>query len=112
MAVESVRKHFRQASEEIESACESTTGADTEEYLTGIVSMLDYYVEGDIADPEAHAYPQPGALDTIQRRLTEIIDESDDATAEYLKNARTHLLAAIMMLDRRLNEGKTPTRGR
>lgn len=112
MGEKSVRKQLQQVSEEINSACEETITADAEEYLAGIVRLLDYYVEGDVTDPEAHAYPPPGALDTIQYRLTEVIEEIDDPAARHLQNARTQLLEVIMVLDERLNEGKQPSRGR
>lgn len=104
MAVKSVRSQLRQAAEDIDEARETTTVAATEEYLSGIEELLDYYVEGDASDPEAHVYPPPGALDTIQHRLTEVMDDTDDATAEHLQNARSHLLEVIMTLDKRLKE--------
>lgn len=109
MSVKSIRTELRRAAEEIDAACEKTTAADTEEYLTGIVRLLDYYVDVDDIDPEAHAYPPPGALDTIQSRISEVIEETDDPVTEHLQNARSRILEVIMTLDRRLNEGKSPS---
>jgi hypothetical protein len=106
MSLDSVREQLRRASEEIDSACEETTAADAEEYLTGIVRLLDYYADGDVTDPEAHIYPPPGALDTIQSRITDVIEETDDPAAEHLRNARTQLLEVILALHDRLNEGR------
>lgn len=110
MAVESVHEQLSRASAEIEAACEASTAADSEAYLTGIVRLLDYYVAGDFDDPEAHAYPQPGALDTIQYRLAEVVEELDDPAAEHLQNARSQLLELIVALDGRLTEGRPTSR--
>lgn len=112
MGVKSVRKQLRRASEEIDCACDETAEAGAEEYLTGIVQLLDYHVEGDVTDPEAHAYPPPGALDTVQYRLTEVIDETDDPAAEHLQNARAQLQEVIRSLDGRLSEDEPPSHGR
>lgn len=112
MKVDNVRKHLRQASEEVASARKEPAAADVEEYLAGIVTQLDYYVDGDTTDPEAHVYPPPGALDTIQHRLTDIIDETDDPAAGNLENARNQLLQVIMALDERMNEGRSRSGGR
>lgn len=109
MGVKSVREQLRQAAEEIDSACEETTAADAEEYLTGIARLLDHYVEGGVTDPEGHAYPPPGTLDTIQNRLTKLIEDCDDPVAEHLQNARVNLLEVIMVLNERLNEGRSPS---
>lgn len=112
MRVDNVRKHLRQASEEVTSACEEPAPAEVEEYLAGIATQLNYYVEGDTTDPEAHIYPPPGALDTIQHRLTEVIEETDGPAADHLQNARHKLLQVIMALDDRMNEGRPSSDGR
>lgn len=109
MGVKSVRKQLGRASDEIDSACEETTAAEAEEYLTGIVQLLDHYADGTVTDPEAKAFPPPGALDTIQHRLTEVMEETDDPAAEHLRNARGQLIEVILVLDERLNEGRSPT---
>lgn len=111
MGVDSVHEQLRRVAAEIDSACEETTAEDAEAYLSGVARLLDYYVEGDVTDPEAHVYPPPGALDTIQHRLTTVIEETGDPAAEHLQNARAQLLEAILALDGRLNEGK-PGSGR
>lgn len=111
MGVGTIHRHLRRASEELEAACETTTGE--EEYLRTIKGMLDHYVDGSDDDPEAHAYPQPGALDSVQSRITDVIEEIDDeSAAEHLRNARSHLLEVILSLDDRLHEGRETTADR
>jgi hypothetical protein len=110
MTVTSVRSHLRTAAEEVDLAREELTATDAEEYLTGIVRLLDHYADGNVTDPEAKAYPPPGALDTIQRRLTEVIETTDDPAAAHLRNARAQLIEVILALDERLHEGRPATR--
>lgn len=112
MTVTSVRGHLLTAAEELDAACEELTDADCEEYLTGIEQMLHHYAEGNVTDPEARAYPPPGALDTIQHRLTEVLEELDDPAAAHLRSARAQLIEVILTLDERLNEGRTQSPGR
>lgn len=68
--------------------------------LAGIAEQLEYAVEGGAVEPEAVVAVERGALDTIQRRLDEVIVESDqEAVAARLQEAREEILLAIVTLE-------------
>lgn len=68
--------------------------------LAGIAEQLEYAVEGGPAEPEAVVALERGALDTIQRRLDEVIAKSDhEAIATQLQDAREAILLAIVTLE-------------
>lgn len=103
----STRAHLRGAAESIAAARRATTSSETGEYLAEVERLLTYHAEGSDTDPEAMIYPAPGALDTVQRRLSEEIDAADGEVAEHLENARAELIQAIIMLDERMNDGRS-----
>lgn len=95
-----IRTHLKQASEEVEHVCGTAAVSDVEDQLTGIAEQLRYVAEGDVDDPEALAIPERGALDTIQSRITEVIDRTEnEEVAACLSRARQQLLLVIMTLD-------------
>lgn len=98
-----VRAALRRASEEIEDVCETTPVSD-EERLAGIAEQLRYLAEGDPRDPEALAFPDPGALDTIRDHLSDAIEEADGDAATRLERTRDEILLAISTLDDKLEK--------
>lgn len=105
MKVNTVRTPLRRAAEEIDEAREKLLGDEHDAYLDGAARQLAYYVDGDTTEPEARVRPPPGALDSIQKELTDAIQETDGPATEHLRNARQHLLMAIMTLDKQQNQG-------
>lgn len=98
MKSQNVRKNLREAYEELDGVCERDP--DLEGQLGGIREQLRYAVEGGAAEPEAVVALERGALDTIQRRIGEVLEErGDPEVVEALGRARERLLLAIVTLE-------------
>lgn len=94
----SVRKTLQDAYEEVDGVCEAYP--DVERKLGGICEQLRYAVEGGPAEPEAVVALERGALDTIQRRIGEVMDEVEERdAAESLGRARERILLAVVTLE-------------
>ncbi len=106
MTTETIHAHLRQAAAELQAAREAPLPPDIDGYLDGVEELISHHEQGGVTGSEALLYPAPGALDTIQGRLTEIIAETDDASTEHLQNARAQLLQAILLLDEQINDGR------
>lgn len=107
-----IRMHLQRAAEEIATAREESITSDNDDYLDGIERLLSHHEKGDATHSEAIIYPEPGALDIVQNRLSKIIDETEDPAVEHLRNARMEILQTILMLDERKNEAKSKSRWR
>lgn len=101
MKTNNVRKCLREASESIQCAADAADEPGVKSQLVAIADQLQYFVEGDSTDPEAEATPRPDTLDTIQSKLTGIMEEGDDDVTEHLREARKQLLLTIVTLDDR-----------
>lgn len=112
MTTADVRGCLRRACEEIEAARDTGgIAAAHEQRLTGIARQLRYHVEGgraDRLDPEAVAYPDPGALDTIGDLLDEVGTEAEGDVAAGVARAREEVRRAVSTLD----DGLANQRGR
>lgn len=98
MKSQNVRTNLRQAYEEVDSVCQAHP--DVRGQLGGIAEQLRYAVEGGAAEPEAVVELERGALDTIQRRISDVMDEIDDReVVESLGRAREGILLAIVTLE-------------
>lgn len=103
MGATNVRERLRRACEAIDEAREAPGATEAEEWLGRVRTQLRHFVDGDTDDPEAHVYPSPGALETMQARLEEVIDRTDDeAVADHLDDARAYIRQVREMLDARL----------
>lgn len=112
MGATNVRERLRRACDAIDEASGTPATAEFERWLAGIRTQLRYFVDGDTTDPEARVYPSPGALETIQDRLDEVIDRTDDETvAEHLDDARRQIQQVRQMLDGRLASRTEPPAG-
>lgn len=100
------RKPLRNAVEEIDSACEKCDDEGVDGRLSGVATQLEYYLEGNTTDPEALAYPPPGAIETIQQRLEDVADRTEDPAAEHVRNAWSHLDVVVPALQDRLHDGR------
>lgn len=99
MKAKSVRKHLKHALDEVEQARGADIAPDIEDQLAGIAEILRMSEDPPMS-PEARVYPERGALDMIQRRLTEIIAQTDDdAVVEDLQRAKREILLVIVTLD-------------
>lgn len=94
MKSRNVRATLRAAVEEVDAACEADP--DVRRQLTGIVEQLRFAADGSSTEPEALVSLERGALDTIQRRVGEVMAEADGEPAAALGRAREHLLLAIV----------------
>lgn len=104
MKAQSVRTHLKQALAEVEQASQHAPGPIVAQQLEGIAEILNLSEEPPLS-PEAMAVPERGALDTIQRRLGEILDETDDETVvKHLERAKREILLVIVTLDDQWNE--------
>jgi hypothetical protein len=102
MKPHNVRKHLKQAANDVKQVRDHDAVSGDRDLLVGIAKQLDYFVEGDTKDPEATVYPERGALDSIQARLGTVIDRTDDDTcADHLGRARRQLMMVIMTLEDR-----------
>lgn len=106
MVQQPIYSHLRQASEAIEAARGNPLPADAEAYLDGAVELLTHHSDGGATGSEAMMYPTPAALDTVQGRLSEIIEETDDPAAGNIREARDQILQAILLLDEQQHEGR------
>lgn len=103
MGATNVRERLRQACEALEAAREASGPTESEEWLSGVRTQLRHFVDGDTTDPEAHVYPSPGAIETIQERLDGVIDRTEEeAVAAHLEDARESIRQVRQMLDDRL----------
>lgn len=102
----SINSHLRRAAEAVEAAREQPLSAEADGYLDGVERLLVHHPDGGATDSEAMMYPTPGALDTVQGRLSEIIDEAEGPAEESLRNARAQILQAILLLDEQQGEGR------
>jgi hypothetical protein len=94
----SVRETLREAYEEVDRICEAHP--EVERRLGGVCEQLRYAVEGGTAEPEAVVAVERGALDTIQRRIAEVVDELEGQDAvEPLGRARERILLAVVTLE-------------
>lgn len=106
MKESSIYSHLRQAAEEIQAAQSESMSTQAEGYLDGAEQLLIHHQDGTATSPEAMMYPTASALDTVQSRLSDIIDESEGPAAEHLRTARAHIIQAIIMLDEQESEGR------
>lgn len=102
----SIHSHLRQAAEAVEAAREQPMPADADGYLDGVERLLTHHVDGGATESEAMIYPSPGALETVQVHLSELIEETDGPAAEDLRNARAQILQTILLLYERQHEGR------
>lgn len=101
MKISSTRNSLKKASKAVQQGIESAE-PEVARRLSGIAEQLEYYIEGDPSNPEAHASPQPGTLDTIQSNISDIIDTCEDQhVSSHLTEARKHLILTIVTLDNR-----------
>lgn len=107
MRQKSINSHLRQAAEAVETARKEPMSAEAEGYLTGVEKLLTHHLDAGTTESEAMMNPTSGALDTIQSRLSEIIQEIDGPAAENLQNARAQIFQAILLLDERQGEGRS-----
>lgn len=98
MAVKDVRPTLQQVCADLEQAGE-TAAADRVSRLAGIEEQLRHVADGPTEDPEALAFPDPQALDTIHENLAALAEEADEETAIHLRRARDGLLRAIATLE-------------
>lgn len=101
MRSKSIYSHLRQAAEAVEAAREEPISAEAEEYLDGVEQLLSHHPDGGATETESMIYPAPGALDTVQAHLSEIIEEIEGPAEENLRNARAQILQAILLIDER-----------
>lgn len=101
-----INSHLRQAAEAVEAAPVESMSADAEGYLDGVVELLSHHPDGGATESEAMMYPSAGALDTVQGRLSEIIEESDEPAAAELRQARARIIQAIILLDEQQGDGR------
>lgn len=95
-----IRKHLQQAAQDVERVSDNDAVSDDRALLAGLAEQLNYFAEGDTADPEATVQPDRGVLDSIQHRLSTVIDRTDDEPCvDRLRNAREQLLLVIMTLE-------------
>lgn len=106
MPARDVREPLRDAYQEIEGCCEQGD-LDNEDWLRGIARQLHHFVDGDTTDPEALAFPDPGALDTIAEHLAEAIDDADGDTRMRLRRARDNILLAVAKLEDSLEKQRS-----
>ena len=100
MRARSVRAHLKRASEEMERACETIPEASAERHLSTVAEQLRYHADETPRDPEAPVHPERGALDSMQRRLTEAMGGiEDEAALDHLRNAREELLLVVATLE-------------
>ena len=98
MKSQNLRKTLRAAYEEVDRVC--AEHPDVERQLGGICEQLRYAVEGGSTEPEAVVALERGALDTIQRRIADVVDGIDDpAVVEPLRRAREQILLAVVTLE-------------
>ncbi|MFB6310917.1 MAG: hypothetical protein ABEH64_07015 [Salinirussus sp.] len=102
MASTNVRACLRRACEEIDHARDGDAVSDPmASRLEGVARQLRYFVEGHDMDPEAHARPDPRAMDSIHDRLQATAESTEDATAEKLESACEEVKEAIEILEQR-----------
>lgn len=102
MGATNVRERLRRACDAIDGARETAGATDADEWLSGVRTQLSHFVDGDSDDPEAHVYPSPDALETIQDRLEEVVERTDDeSVVDHLNDAHAHLRQVKEMLDAR-----------
>ena len=100
MRARSVRAHLQRAAGELERACETITEPSAERHLATVGEQLRYHAEETPRDPEAPVHPERGALDSMQRRISEAVEEvGDEAAIEHLRNAREELLLVVATLE-------------
>lgn len=109
MEADSFRVPVRRALAEIDSARAAGVGEADEAFLAAVCDQLEYYLGCDTTDPESHAYPPPGALETIRERLAGVVDRADDPAAEHLQSAERQLSTVVSALEDRLHEGRYPS---
>lgn len=106
MRQKSIYSHLRQAAEAVEAAREGPMSADAEEYLDGVERLLTHHADGGATESEAMMYPSPGALETVQGHLSEMIEDTDGPAGEDLRTARAQILQAILLLYERQDDGR------
>lgn len=106
MSQTSIYAHMRRAADAIEEAREEPLAPEADSYLDGAMRLLAHHPDGGASDSEAMMFPTPGALDTVQARLSEIIEEADDDAAAQLRQARAQILQVILLLDEQQSEGR------
>lgn len=103
-----IRPALRRAAEEVHGVRESPSTPEVCDRLSGIELQLRHVCDRETIDPEAVAYPDPGALDTIDEHLAEIIEDTDDeAVCENLERACEEIQAAVEVLDQTLERQQT-----
>lgn len=102
----SIYSHLKQAAEAVKAAREESMSAETAGYLDGVEKLLTHHSDGAATGAEAMIYPTPGALDTVQSRLSDIIQETEGSTADNLQEAQTQIRRTILLLDERQSEGR------
>ena len=107
MPLGAVRANLRDAYQEIEGCCE-TGDVTNEGQLRGIARQLRYLAEGGQADPEALAFPDPGALETMGDQLADVIDTVQGDAETRLRRARDNILLAVAKLDDSLENQRNP----
>lgn len=106
MHAKDFRVPLRNAVAELEAARSACDDEGVDSCLAGVATQLEYYLEGDTTDPEARVYPPPGAVETMQERLDDVLERSGDSAGERVRNARSHLSVAVPALRERLNDGR------
>lgn len=109
MDPDSFRRPAREALGQLRSAREAGVGDADEAFIEAVEDQLEYYLGCDTTDPEAHAYPPPGALETVLDRLAPVAERADDPAAEHLRHARDRLSTVVSGLEDRLREGRYPS---
>lgn len=106
MRESSIYSHLREAAEAVQAASDESMSSEAKGYLDGVVRLLIHHPDGDATEPEAMMHPTASALDTVQNRLSEIIEEVEGPDAERLRTARAHIIQTILLLDEQESEGR------
>lgn len=106
MSRRTIQTHLQEAAKAVETAPTESLPSEMEGYLDGAVELLTHHTDGGATESESLIQPTPGALDTVQHRLSEIIQEVDGPAAEHLQAARGEIIQAILMLDEQQEEGR------
>lgn len=102
----SIYSHLRQAAEAVEAASVDSLSTAAAGYLEGVEELLIHHPDGAATGAEALMYPTASALDTVQDRLAEIIDDAEGPAVEHLETARAHIIQAILLLDEQESQGR------
>ena len=110
MVAQTVRSCLSRATRDLNAALEHPMAdEDAVSYLEGVIEITTFFSEGSPSSQEDYALPEAGALRTIELRVADIAEESDDQAAASLESALEQLRAARTLLEEKLDEDRAPT---